>query len=136
MEKKRTLLRLLIVDDFPAIIDRITRLLSPSALMQVVGNVTSTTNVEESVSVFQPHVVIMDLHVGHGATITHGIEAIARVKRAYPYVKVVVFTNFADVQYRKLSLAKGADFFLDKAFDSDRLIDVMYKIYQDINFTV
>lgn len=133
MKGDAKLLRLLIIDDFSAIVDRISRLLNLSALVGAIGNLKSVNNLEQSISEFQPDVIIMDLHVGFGATILQGIEAITQIKRAQPEVKIVVFTNFTDPRYRELSMSRGADFFLDKAFESDRLLDTVTSIYKNIN---
>ncbi|HEY0744800.1 MAG TPA: response regulator transcription factor [Chryseosolibacter sp.] len=132
MQHGRNRLRILIIDDFSAIIDRISRLLNPSPWLEI-ANLKTTRDLEESVSVLQPHVVIMDLHVGNGATILEGVEAISRIKQSLPNVKVIVFTNFADNRYRELSFSNGADYFLDKAFDSDRLPEIILRIHNNIH---
>lgn len=132
MQPARNRLRILIIDDFSAIIDRVSRLLNPSPWLEI-ANLKTTRDVEESISVLQPHIVIMDLHVGYGATILQGADAISRIKRAQPEVKVIVFTNFADNRYRELSIAKGADYFLDKAFESDRLPEIISRLHNTIH---
>lgn len=132
MQHGRNRLRILIIDDFSAIIDRISRLLNPSQGLEI-ANLKTTRDVEESVSILQPDVIIMDLHVGNGATILEGVDAISRIKQSLPDVKVIVFTNFADNRYRELSFAKGADYFLDKAFESDRLPEIILRIHNNVH---
>lgn len=123
----------MIVDDFAAIVDRISRLLGSLSTIDVIEHVRTTNNIEESVTAFQPHIIISDLHVGEGATIMAGLNAISRIKAVDSSAQVIVFTNFTDPGYRSLSFANGANYFLDKAFDSDQLVAIVLRIYDKIN---
>lgn len=126
-------LKLLIVDDFPTISDRISRLLSPLGLLDQVVHVRTLRGIEQPVLSLQPHIVVMDLHVGNDSTLAEGIEAISTIKATMPNIKLVVFTNFVGIRYRQLSEGRGADFFLDKTFESEQLIDIVITIFKTIN---
>jgi DNA-binding NarL/FixJ family response regulator len=66
----------------------------------------------------RPQVVVLDLHMpGAGA-----IQAVARLKALFPSPVVVVLTGDPTPQHRRACLQNGADYFLDKAGDFERMV--------------
>jgi len=50
------------------------------------------------------------------------------IKRQKPSVRVIVLTNYPYPQYRKRCMELGAEFFLDKSTEFDRLPAVLQQI--------
>jgi DNA-binding NarL/FixJ family response regulator len=55
----------------------------------------------------------------------NGVAFIAQIKREWPQIKVIVFTNYADTRYRHLCAMNGVDVFCDKASDSEALAETL-----------
>jgi DNA-binding NarL/FixJ family response regulator len=54
-----------------------------------------------------------------------GVEVIRAVRLVAPDVRFVVLTNHPNPQYRRLCLAAGADWFLDKSSDFTKIKDLI-----------
>ena len=65
----------------------------------------------------KPHLVVVDMRLPDG----DGLEVVAAAKRLTPRPAVVVLTNYGYDQLRSTCLEAGADQFLDKRTEFDRL---------------
>ena len=65
----------------------------------------------------KPQLVVVDMRLPDG----DGLEVVAAAKRLTPPPAVVVLTNYAYDQLRSTCLEAGADLFLDKRTEFDRL---------------
>ncbi|PYP55412.1 MAG: hypothetical protein DMD44_15195 [Gemmatimonadetes bacterium] len=65
----------------------------------------------------KPHLVVVDMRLPDG----DGLEVVAAAKRLTPQPAVVVLTNYGYDQLRSTCLEAGADLFLDKRTEFDRL---------------
>ena len=76
----------------------------------------------------RPDVVILDIRMPGG----NGIEVLREVKKLDPAPTVIVFTNYAQAQYRKKGEEAGADFFLDKSTEFDKLPQALEQVRQGL----
>ncbi len=65
----------------------------------------------------KPHLVVVDMRLPDG----DGLEVVAAARRLTPRPAVVVLTNYGYDQLRSTCLEAGADQFLDKRTEFDRL---------------
>jgi len=65
----------------------------------------------------KPHLVVVDMRLPDG----DGLEVVAAAKRLNPQPAVVVLSNYGYEQLRSTCLEAGADEFLDKRTEFDRL---------------
>lgn len=117
-------LRVVTIDDSPVIIDRLIKMLDEVSCAQIVGVAASIEVGLQMVHQQRPHVVIMEIHVGRKTSATT-IGLLNTLKKVYPEVKVIMFTNMTDFRYRETCLAFGADYFLDKSNDAERIPQVL-----------
>jgi putative two-component system response regulator len=109
--------RVLIVDDEPANVVRLRRILSGAGL----GHISSTSDSTKAVELFlslTPDLLIIGLHMSP----MDGFEILAALKRAvapdcFPLVLVITRDNCAAIRNRALSI--GAKDFITKPFDPD-----------------
>ena len=109
-------MRILIVDDSEAILNFMSRALSSSQSIEVIG---SASNGAEAVAMAEglgPDLVIMDVDM----PIMDGLEASRRIKRADPAIGVVLVGESADL--RAASVSAGADGYMAKPFAADSWI--------------
>lgn len=114
-------LRVLLVEDSPLLVQRISELVHAVPRVQLAGVAGSETEALARLESGDIDAVILDLqlHTGSGFGI---LRALHRRSNG-PYV--VVFTNFAIGAYRDTAMALGASHFLDKSRDYDRLTAVL-----------
>ena len=69
-------------------------------------------------------IVILDLRLNRGT----GFGVLRALVRARSSGPVIIFTNYDLPEYRRQALALGADYFLDKARDFERLPEIIETI--------
>lgn len=82
-------------------------------------------NGEEAIDIVEKHLidlVLMDIRM----PVMNGIDATRIMKRKWPHVKILILTTFNDEQYAMETLRDGANGFLLKTAESDRLIEAVY----------
>lgn len=114
-------MRLLIVDDSELIVDRLVASLEAIKGVEVLDRAGTVEEASEAVRTLRPDVVILDMQMPGGT----GLDVLATMKRDQVSCVVIVLTNFAYPQYRKKCLASGANFFLDKSTEFDKVGDVL-----------
>jgi DNA-binding NarL/FixJ family response regulator len=66
--------------------------------------------------------IVLDINLARGS----GFEVLRSVRADRSRrPRIIVFTNYAYPYYRHLSMEMGADFFLDKATEFDRLLEII-----------
>lgn len=118
-------LRVLLVEDSPLLVQRISELVEDLPDVRLVGTAGSEAEAVGRLERDDVDVVILDLqlHAGSGFGV---LRALQRRRGAAP--AVVVFTNFAIGAYRETAMALGARHFLDKSRDYARLPGVLQEL--------
>lgn len=114
-------LKVLIVDDTPAVLERLAVKVSEIDRVEVVGLAKDTA---EAISLFdslRPDAVILDIQMPGGT----GLDVLHHIKRSRPHVTVVMMTSSPYPPYREASIRGGADFFMDKTSDLMEIIKVL-----------
>ncbi len=125
MEKERKeKLKVVIIDDFRIIVERLTMRLSSIPGVSLVGDADHPEKAWDLIHRTLPDVVVMDIHLRMSQP-KNGVAFIAQIKHEWPHIKVIVFTNYADTRYRHLCDLNGADVFCDKASDSETLAETI-----------
>ena len=114
-------MRLLIADDSELIVDRLIASLQAIKGVEVLDRAGTVEEASEAVRTLRPDVVILDMQMPGGT----GLDVLATMKRDQVSCVVIVLTNFAYPQYRRKCLASGANFFLDKSTEFDKVGDVL-----------
>jgi len=119
-------MRLFIADDSEILRSRLCDLLSEIEAIQVVGQAASAVETIEAIEDLKPDIVILDIRMPGG----DGMLALERIKKGKNPPKVIMFTNYPYLQYRKKCLDAGADFFFYKANEFEKLVDLLRKLAQ------
>lgn len=113
-------LNVLIVDDSKLVLDRLT---STLAEVEGLGAIEKASNQHSAIQAFQrsnTDVAILDIHLLEG----NGIEVLAHVKKERPGTTVIILTNYTEDCYRKICFDKGANYFLDKSIEFEKVYDI------------
>lgn len=119
-----------IVEDSQIIVGRVHELLADMDGIRFLGNAASITAALEILSCETPDVMILDINLGSAYPV-NGIQFLSMVRKVYPELTIIMFTNHTDQHYRKMCMEGGADFFFDKSNDYDKIpetLDVMLRL--------
>jgi len=106
-----------IVDDSKVLRERLVNLLSELAGGEVIGQARSAAEAIAGIRRLKPRVVILDIQMPGGS----GLEVLRTIKQnSHPPI-VLMLTNHPFPQYKEKCMALGADYFLDKTIDLDKL---------------
>ena len=114
-------MKVFIVEDSPAICERLVEMVEGAGGHVVVGQADNYETAVSGIAASAPDVAIFDIKLAHG----NGIEALATAKRARPDLLGIVMSNFATPQHRKASADAGAEYFLDKSADFERIPEIL-----------
>jgi CheY-like chemotaxis protein len=117
-------LRVLLVEDSPLLVQRITELVAESPGIRIAGTAASEAEALARLESGDIDAVILDLQLRTGS----GFGILRALHRRTGSPRVVVFTSFAISAYRDTALALGAAHFLDKSRDYDRLPTVLQEL--------
>jgi DNA-binding NarL/FixJ family response regulator len=105
--------RVLLVEDSQLVRERLAQLVSELPGFAVVGHADAEAAAIDHVERLRPDVLVLDIRLREGS----GIEVLKYTKEHSPATQVIVLTNYAEPQYRRLCLDHGARHFLDKSGD-------------------
>jgi CheY-like chemotaxis protein len=113
-----TRLRVLLADDYPGIVDAVSRLLALDC--EVVGSVTDGSELLAAAQRHQPDVIVLDLNLPN----VHGLDACRQIRQRHPAIKVIMFTVEADPAIKQRAFAAGASAFVSKLAVDDLLVAI------------
>jgi DNA-binding NarL/FixJ family response regulator len=115
-------LKVFLVEDSRLIRERLIEKIAFKRKTEFVGCAETATDAVDKLSKLDCDAVVLDINLERG----NGFEVLrsVRANRA-GRPRVIVFTNYAYSYYRQLSMEMGADFFLDKATDFERLLEII-----------
>jgi DNA-binding NarL/FixJ family response regulator len=111
---------ILIVDDSDLVRERIAALCSES---ENAGTIYQAKDSEEAYKLFNlysPELVILDLQIPGD----NGIKVLENLRKQNRKVKIVILTNYPYDQYRKRCMELGAEYFLEKSPDMNRIPEI------------
>jgi DNA-binding NarL/FixJ family response regulator len=88
-----------------------------------VGHAENFSDAVGGIARTRPDVAIFDIKLADGNG--NGIEALAAAKRHMPTLLAIVMSNYATPQHRKASADAGAEYFLDKSADFERIPGIL-----------
>jgi len=91
-------------------------------------HVKDLSSAEEYLARIQPSIIILDNKLPDG----YGVDFISYIKRKYPSIKIIMITGF-DASARDVALENGADFFLEKPFTKDQLVEEIKALLSEVS---
>jgi DNA-binding NarL/FixJ family response regulator len=116
-----TMIRLLLVDDQPAVRRGLRMRLALEADFLVAGEAEDGTSALALISELRPDVVLMDAQMPR----MDGIIATVALRAAFPETAVVILSLHDDEATRKQAATAGATAFLSKQATDTMLVDVL-----------
>jgi len=110
-------MKVFIADDSTVVLERLADLLQEVPGVKIVGRASDVPEAIRSIPKANPDAVILDLQMPGGS----GLEVLRAIRQTHPSVCVLICTNYPYPQYREECIAAGANFFLDKSAEFERI---------------
>ncbi len=118
------LVKIYIVEDSELIRQRIDRLISFVDEVEIAGYSDNVDEAIDDIKRLKPEVVILDISVEK----VKGLKMIYNIKQIDPPPTVIMFTNYDFESYREKSFENGADYYLDKSHDFEKVTLILEKV--------
>lgn len=123
-------MKVFIVEDAPAVLERLQDMIREVEGVELVGDAASYDSAVKGILATQPDVSILDIKLADGNG--SGIDVLGRVKKDLPAMRAIVLSNYVTPQHLKASADAGAEYFLDKTADSDRIPGILEQFKNDL----
>ena len=124
-------MKVFIVEDSPAVLERLTDMVRDVGGTEVVGDAGTCDAAVKGIVTARPDVAILDIKLADDTG--SGIDVLSRVKPQLPALKSIVLSNYATPQHIKASADAGADYFLDKSADFERITEILDQLQKEID---
>jgi DNA-binding NarL/FixJ family response regulator len=115
-------LKVFLVEDSHLIRDRLIDKLFSNRETEFVGWAETAAEAMDQLRKLDCDAIVLDINLARGS----GFEVLRSVRADRSRrPRIIIFTNYAYSYYRHLSMQMGADFFLDKATEFDRLLRII-----------
>lgn len=114
-------MKVFVVEDSAMVRERLIEMISEIDGVDVVGEAGSFEAAVSGILATEPDVAILDINLSPG----NGIEVLAHVKRRLPDLKGIMLTNYDTPQHVRASAEAGAEYFLDKSVDFERISEIL-----------
>lgn len=119
-------IRILIVDDHAVVRQGLQSLLSDDGDFALVGEAADGQAALRQVEALQPDVVLLDVRMPG----MDGLEATRRLRSAYPGVRIIILTTYAEDEYLVEALRAGAHGYLLKSILYEDLARAIKDVYR------
>ncbi|MBL7073884.1 response regulator transcription factor [candidate division KSB1 bacterium] len=120
-------MKVLIADDSAIVRKSLTKLISSIEGISGIYEAQDAAQTIELVKGLKPDALILDIRMPQG----NGIEVLQEVKKNNPALVVIMLTNYPYPHYRKKCKDLGADFFLDKSNEFEKIPVILKQLIQD-----
>jgi len=114
-------MKVFLVEDSAALCERLVEIIEAEGEHAVIGSAGTYDDAVRGITATRPDVGIFDIKLERG----NGIDALAEAKRRLPGLIGIVMSNYATPQHLKASADAGAQFFLDKSADFERINEIL-----------
>lgn len=125
----QSVIRILIVDDHPLMLDGIAALLAENPAIDVAGLARNGHEALEMADRLKPDVVLMDI----GMPLMDGLEATRRLRASNPTIRVLVLTMHDEPEYVRQVMHTGAAGYVMKDISAEKLLHAITAVHNGIN---
>jgi CheY-like chemotaxis protein len=115
-------LKVFLVEDSRFMRERIIEKIASTRQTEFVGSAETASDAVDRLSKLDCDAIVLDINLARG----NGFEVLRSIRANNERrPRVIIFTNYAYPYYRQLTMEMGADFFLDKATEFNRLLEII-----------
>ena len=127
------LTKVLIVDDSALIGSRLRLQIGGVAEVEISGIATDITSAMAIIQNQKPDVVILDIYLKEDAPANSGITLLTMLRKSHKHLQIIMLTNLSGPEYQEKCMELGANFFLDKSSEFEKIPELLLQIHQTIN---
>jgi DNA-binding NarL/FixJ family response regulator len=125
MESTSRRIRVLVADDSPTALRSICRYLEYAGEFEIVGTARDGQHVLQQAERFRPDLVLADLSMPQ----LNGFEATMELRRSFPKMRVLIFSELSGASLREECVRSGADGFVEKSQMPEKLMQEVRKLF-------
>lgn len=123
-------MKVFIVEDSPEVLQRLVEMVKEIADVDLVGDAGNFDAAVKGILSTRPDVSILDIKLADDGG--SGIDVLGRVKGDLPEMRAIMLSNYVTPQHLKASADAGAEFFLDKTADTERIPGILEQIRDEL----
>jgi len=116
-------MKVFVVEDSAAVRERLIEMIREVRDVEVVGEAATYRQAVTGIARTAPDVAILDIKLADDQG--SGIDVLAEVRRRAPSIRAIVMSNYVTPQHLKASADAGAEYFLDKSVDFERIPEIL-----------
>ena len=125
MASNKQRIRVLVADDSPMALRSVCKYLELQEGLDVVGTARDGQHALHQAKRFRPDLVLTDLSMPR----MNGLEAAAELRKAFPEMRVLIFSELSGLSLGEECLRSGADGFLQKSELPEMLMQEVRKLF-------
>ncbi len=118
------MIKVLIADSHPVVRLGVKQVLEAASGFEVVADVSSTSELFETLEKVSPDVVMLEMDIPD----INGIATLRKMKQEFPEAKVLMFSGQSEDVYALSSIRAGAFGYLSKAADIEYMVAALKKV--------
>jgi len=116
-------MKVFVVEDAAAVRERLVEMIRDVKDIEVVGEAATYDTAVAGIINTRPDVAVLDIKLANESG--SGIDALIAVRKKLPGIRAIVLSNYTTPQHRKASADAGAEYFLDKSSDFERVAEIL-----------
>ena len=116
-------MKVFVVEDSAAVRERLVELIRDVKDVEVVGEAATYDTAVAGIINTRPDVAVLDIKLANEAG--SGIDALVEVRKTLPGIRAIILSNYSTPQHLKASSDAGAEYFLDKSADFERVAEIL-----------
>jgi len=117
-------MKVVIADDSKLILERLHQVLDSFWQVEIVGSLKNGTETLEALRVLKPDLAIVDINMPG----LSGLEVLKEIRKEDKDLKFMMLTFYSSDSYRQLAIKYGADYFLSKVDEFDKVEMVLAEL--------
>jgi len=116
-------LKVFVVEDSAAVRERLVEMIRDVKDIEVVGEAATYDTAVAGIITTRPDVAVLDIKLANENG--SGIDALIEVRKTLPGIRAIILSNYSTPQHLKASADAGAEYFLDKSSDFERVAEIL-----------
>jgi len=119
-------MKVFVVEDSAAVRERLVELIRDVKDVEVVGEAATYDTAVAGIINTRPDVAVLDIKLANENG--SGIDALIEVRKTLPGIRAIILSNYSTPQHLKASADAGAEYFLDKSSDFERVAEILQRM--------
>jgi DNA-binding NarL/FixJ family response regulator len=116
-------MKVFVVEDSAAVRERLVEMIQDVKDIEVVGEAATYDTAVAGIINTRPDVAVLDIKLAN--EFGSGIDALIEVRKTLPGIRAIILSNYSTPQHLKASADAGAEYFLDKSIDFERVGEIL-----------